>query len=100
GNNFYYSFYNPDTDGDGLSDELELGIGTNPSLYDTDGDNFGDGYEYYHGTDPLDPNDYPGVNSSSNTGGGIPSYPFFILLGISVFCVIGIGYVIQKRIYQ
>ncbi|MEJ2251921.1 MAG: right-handed parallel beta-helix repeat-containing protein, partial [Candidatus Lokiarchaeota archaeon] len=39
GNNFYYSFYNPDTDGDGLSDELELGIGTNPSLYDTDGDN-------------------------------------------------------------
>ena len=42
-----------DTDGDGLSDEEELIIGTNPLIPDTDGDGLSDGLEYILGFDPL-----------------------------------------------
>lgn len=50
----------PDTDDDGLNDGDEVNIyGTNPLLYDTDGDNFGDGSEIAAATDPLDDTDFP-----------------------------------------
>jgi pimeloyl-ACP methyl ester carboxylesterase len=43
-----------DSDGDGLDDETELLLGTDPYNPDTDGDGLPDGYEYYIlGTDPL-----------------------------------------------
>lgn len=42
-----------DTDGDGLSDEEEVGIGTDPASVDTDGDGVQDGGEVNAGTDPL-----------------------------------------------
>lgn len=43
-----------DSDGDGLSDEEEQFLGTDPLLMDTDGDNLSDGEEVnIHGTDPL-----------------------------------------------
>jgi len=43
-----------DSDRDGLTDDLELRIGTSPTLRDTDGDNLSDGYEVLHlRTDPL-----------------------------------------------
>ena len=45
-----------DPDGDGLRDEQELSIGTNPDNHDTDGDGFPDGYETRHGANPLLPN--------------------------------------------
>jgi parallel beta-helix repeat protein len=49
-----------DTDGDGLSDYLELcQIKTDRFLVDTDGDNYLDGYEVKNGTDPIDPLDFP-----------------------------------------
>ena len=44
-----------DTDGDGLSDEEEAALGTDPMLVDTDGDNYWDSWEVNEGTDPLDP---------------------------------------------
>ncbi|MET0404833.1 MAG: OmpA family protein [Cystobacter sp.] len=44
-----------DSDGDGLSDEDELGRGTDPRNPDTDGDGLSDGIEVkVAGTDPLD----------------------------------------------
>lgn len=43
-----------DTDGDGIPDEVEAVIGTNPNKVDTDGDGIGDGAELQQGTDPLD----------------------------------------------
>lgn len=48
-------FVPPDADGDGLSDALELQLGTDPGSPDTDGDGLNDGDEVnLHHTDPLD----------------------------------------------
>ncbi len=44
-----------DTDGDGLSDDYETSIGTNPNNPDTDGDGLSDGNEVSRGTNPLHP---------------------------------------------
>lgn len=44
---------NNDTDGDGLTDEQEISIQTNPELIDTDGDGMPDKWEYENGTNPL-----------------------------------------------
>jgi hypothetical protein len=47
-----------DTDGDGLSDSMEINVShTSPTIPDTDGDGMPDGYEYYNGLNPLDSND-------------------------------------------
>lgn len=44
-----------DSDGDGLSDEQEISIRTNPFNPDTDGDGFLDGIEVARGFNPLSP---------------------------------------------
>jgi len=45
-----------DTDGDSLTDDVELGTyGTDPGVFDTDGDGTGDGAEIAAGTDPFTP---------------------------------------------
>ena len=44
----------PDSDGDGLSDERELEIGTDPQNPDSDGDGLMDGEELELGTDPIE----------------------------------------------
>lgn len=44
-----------DSDGDGLSDETEITIGTDPFNPDSDNDGFLDGAEYGSGYDPLKP---------------------------------------------
>ncbi len=43
-----------DTDADGLPDEAEFVVGTNPSLADTDGDGAPDGAELRAGANPID----------------------------------------------
>ncbi|MHA1999749.1 MAG: NosD domain-containing protein, partial [Promethearchaeota archaeon] len=54
----------PDLDGDGLSEYAEVyEYGTNPFLKDTDGDSVSDGIEIEKGTDPLDPNSTPILRS-------------------------------------
>lgn len=42
-----------DSDNDGLSDEEEVLLGTNPDIFDTDSDGFGDGEEVEKGFNPL-----------------------------------------------
>jgi hypothetical protein len=49
-----------DSDGDGLEDKTEIGIGSDPFYPDSDGDGCGDGMEYRYkssGMDPIDPGD-------------------------------------------
>lgn len=46
-------FSDADTDGDGLADKLESGLGTDPSKSDTDGDGVKDKAEILAGTNPL-----------------------------------------------
>jgi len=45
---------NNDSDNDGLPDDEELSLGTDPNNPDTDGDGVMDGQEVLDGTDPLD----------------------------------------------
>lgn len=49
--------HSKDSDGDGLTNELEKAIGTNPHNSDTDGDGLSDSQEVAAGTNPLDSND-------------------------------------------
>jgi hypothetical protein len=48
-----------DPDGDGLSNNDEAELGTDPNNPDTDGDTFSDGVEVSAGTDPTDPSSHP-----------------------------------------
>ncbi len=51
------NFATVDTDNDGLPDQLELEIGTDPFNCDSDGDDMIDGWEHANGQDPLTWND-------------------------------------------
>jgi PKD repeat protein len=67
-----YLFDQPgsDADADGLTDNEEELIGTNPLNEDTDGDGVGDGAEVQQGTDPLDGVAVPiGVIATTSTPG-------------------------------
>jgi len=57
----------PDDDGDGLPNWLELLIGTNPYQWDTDGDGIPDGGERTFNLNPL----YSGDANATAAGGGI-----------------------------
>jgi hypothetical protein len=61
-----------DTDGDGLPDQTEAVLGTNPNNPDTDGDGLADGDEVLiEGTDPLDDDtDDDGLTDGNELNGG------------------------------
>jgi hypothetical protein len=56
-----------DPDGDGLTNEEEEEIGTDPHNPDTDGDGYPDGWEEDNGYDPTDPDDHPKPNDPGST---------------------------------
>jgi len=53
-----------DSDDDGLNDELEFQLGTDPLDPDTDADAWNDLIELIQGTDPCDPTDHPKLMES------------------------------------
>jgi hypothetical protein len=55
-----------DRDGDGLTDEREQELGTDPLKKDTDGDGYGDGWEVENGYDPLRGDSHPDYNGQPN----------------------------------
>ncbi len=66
----------PDIDGDGLTNEEELALGTDPRNPDSDGDGLNDGAEVALGTDPLDPDtDGDGVPDGSDPRPLVPGFP-------------------------
>ncbi len=58
-----------DTDSDGLSDEDEATLGTDPNNPDSDGDTFSDGDEVAAGSDPLNVLSVPPPNGNGNGNG-------------------------------
>ncbi|MGV3007149.1 PBECR4 domain-containing protein [Streptococcus pluranimalium] len=50
--------YPKDSDGDGLTDDEEMALGTNPYSPDSDGDGISDSIEKGSGTDPLNASDH------------------------------------------
>lgn len=54
-----------DSDDDGLEDELEIQLGSDPAHPDTDADGWSDLIELVNGTDPCDANDYPQLTESN-----------------------------------
>ncbi len=62
---------NPDTDEDGIYDGEELTLGTNPLSADTDGDGIEDGDEVVAGLDPTNPDsDNDGLNDGYELAAG------------------------------
>jgi hypothetical protein len=72
-----------DSDGDGVSDEVEIADGTDPLNPDSDGDGFSDGVEKGAGTDPLDPDSYPRVVAGGFLDGGVSGVGFVVVLLVS-----------------
>jgi hypothetical protein len=61
---------NPDVDMDGLDDDVESALGTDPDTRDTDGDHQTDGAEVLCGSDPLVPSSF--VSGLDSDGDGLP----------------------------
>lgn len=55
-----------DDDGDGLSNQEEILVGTSPTNPDTDADGVLDGEEVSEGSDPLDPTSFPSVDGDND----------------------------------
>ncbi len=94
---------NPDTDADGLTDGDEENVhGTNPLVADTDGDGSTDGQEIAQGTDPLDASSTP-PNGVPNGGGPPPIaegavWPVVTLLIGGSIAVAGVALIALPRL--
>ena len=72
-----------DSDADGLDDDLEADLGTDPYAADTDGDGYDDAEELLAGSDPNDASEYPIGNSvivAGQAAGKIPTQQKYLPL--------------------
>jgi len=69
-----------DTDGDGLTDEQERQLGTDPFAPDTDGDGFPDGLEVALGSNPLDASSLPDIRPPGILTGPLLDIRSFVIL--------------------
>ncbi len=78
---------------EGLTNDFELTIGTDPNLPDTDFDGYTDYEEYIAGTNPLDATDTP---STEPTFFGLAWYGW-IIIAIIIIIIVGLVIVINGR---
>jgi YD repeat-containing protein len=64
---------NADDDGDGLTNAVEVAIGTDPLKFSTVGDGISDGWKVFYGFNPLDPT----VAGQDNDGDGLTNLQEF-----------------------
>ena len=70
---------NADSDSDGITDGDELELGTDPNESDTDGDGTSDGDELAAGTDPNDARSRPDADVADETNGGLPLWLLYLI---------------------
>ncbi|MHA1626489.1 MAG: hypothetical protein ACTSYT_01165 [Candidatus Asgardarchaeia archaeon] len=81
--------YGKDTDTDGLADNVEAKLGTDPNDPDTDGDGLLDGYEVDMGTDPGNPDtDGDGFGDGDDLNPNNPFIPISLYFGVFLLFVI------------
>ena len=84
--------YGIDLDADGLTYDQEVyKYYTNPYDSDHDNDGIDDGAEVNNGTNPLDPNDYPGMTTSTE----IPGFEFHLIL-ITLLGIVGLPIIFMR----
>lgn len=64
--------FDSDSDDDGVSDGDEVDNSTDPNNDDSDGDGYSDGEEQTRGTNPSDPDSYPDTLSTDANVSGLP----------------------------
>ena len=74
--------YDSDSDDDGLDDGREIELDTDPTSFDSDGDGFGDGSEVAAGTDPTDPFSNAEISSSGRLE--VPAFAEY-MSGVGLF---------------
>ena len=67
-----------DSDDDGLSDQEEYELGTNPKSADSDGDGYSDGEEVAAGSDPKDAESLPSDTDGTEADSGLPIWMIYI----------------------
>jgi minor extracellular serine protease Vpr len=67
-----------DSDGDGLSDQQEYELGTDPQSADSDGDGYSDGEEVAAGSDPKDAESLPSDSEGTEADSGLPIWMIYI----------------------
>ena len=70
---------NADSDSDGITDGDELDLGTDPNESDTDGDGTSDGDELAAGTDPNEASSRPDTGAADETNGGLPLWLLYLI---------------------
>ena len=82
----------PDTDFDGLPDDIEFAIGTSPTNSDTDGDGLSDGFEIEQGLDPFGGLAFPtGVIASLSLTGQAHEVVVASLDGVNQYAYVATG---------
>ena len=90
--------YNPDTDHDGLLDGAEVNTyGTDPLNPDTDGDGYSDGYEVANGMNPLSPDTPTGTPQAPAPTPMSGAGPDYGAIGVIVVAILVAGAIAYSR---